>query len=102
MIEGTLVINLDPPYIGFFPNRQSQPMLCPEADSWSYCTQQQIKELLIDLDVIQANQHWPPRECILRLPIALPKVKLAKHGLTKPHSIEIATIAKPRPVRRIS
>lgn len=102
MIEGTLVINLDPPYMGFLPKSSSQFSHYMDADTWCNCTLEQIKSLLIDLDVITPAQHWPPRECILRLPVVLPRERLAKHGLATLRNLETITIAKPAMMRRIS
>jgi hypothetical protein len=82
MIEGMLIINLDPPYMGFTPTsgRQAIPV---DAEPWRHCTHEQIRNLLLDLDVITVSDPWPLRDCILRLPIVLSKTKLVKHGLLK-------------------
>ncbi len=104
MIEGTLVINLEPPYMGFLPKPCGQPINAVgdlKNYTWHYCTQTQIKDLLVELGVISTGQLWPPRECILRLPVVLPMKSLTKHGLLNIHSLELTTSSN-RLLRRIS
>jgi hypothetical protein len=102
MMQGTLVINLDPPFIGFFPKSHPRLSQQPDLDTWSYCTHEQIKQLLIDIDAIPSCQHWPPRECILRLPVTLSRRILAKHGLAKCNTDNQITPSSVPLVRRIS
>jgi hypothetical protein len=83
MIEGTLVVNLDPPYMDFLPNTSTETKdnsAC-ENCTWHYCTIEQIREFLVELGLIYKAQQWPPREYILRLPVRLPIRSLAKLGL---------------------
>lgn len=82
MIEGILVINLDPPYMGFFEKDDAKLAGdLPSRMLWRDCSLYELRDLLIDLEAITAPQAWPPRECILRLPVLLPRAKLVKHGL---------------------
>lgn len=102
MIEGILLINLEPSYMGFFPKPGNALTCCTDTDSWCYCTQDQIKALLLDLEILLPHQNWPPREYILRLPVTLPRTKLAKHGLAKPHIHDPLKLPQPALMRRIS
>lgn len=81
MIEGTLIVNFEPPYIGFSMPREigQKPLV---NDLWRYCSKEEIRDLLIELDVISANQAWPPRDLILRLPVNLPRKVLENLNLT--------------------
>ncbi|HEY9758753.1 MAG TPA: hypothetical protein V6C97_26535 [Oculatellaceae cyanobacterium] len=94
MIAGILIINLDPPYMGFAPCEQAVP-----GESWCHCNHEQIRNLLLDLNIITINDPWPVRECFLRMPITLPKSTLLKHGLLLklPKDVVVAL-----PVRRLS
>lgn len=103
MIEGTLLINLDPPYMAFTPKVSGQSINGGASDNIRCdCTQAQIKDLLVELDVISPYQQWPLRECILRLPVVLPAKILAKHGLLNTHNLEPFAAPNTRLLRRIS
>jgi hypothetical protein len=96
MIEGTLVVNLDPPYMGFLLNTDA----C-ENCTWCYCTLEQMRDFLVELGLIHKAQQWPPREYILRLPARLPINSLAKHGLLNVRTLEFASVPD-RLLKRIS
>lgn len=72
MIDGILVINLDPPYAGF----SSKYSRCIR-----HCTVDELCVFLNDLGHLAPGQSWPPREYILRLPGSFSKDALAKFGL---------------------
>ncbi len=88
MIEGTLIVNFDPPFIGFSSPKATKAEI-EGSQLRRYCSLEEIRLLLIDLDCISEYQAWPPRELILRLPVNLPKKVLEKLNL-----IEIAVLKK--------
>jgi len=105
MIEGTLLVNLDPPFMAFQPRRCGQSIdraVDIETEIRCDCTQAQIKDFLVELEVISVTQAWPPRECIMRLATKLPVRILLKHGLLKMPSLEHFIVANTKPLRRIS
>lgn len=75
LIEGMLIVNLDPPYIGF---TQSKPVELSERPFKMSvpCSADDIRRLLLNLDVIDQFQNWPPRECVLLLQSSLPVAAL--------------------------
>ncbi|HEY9772645.1 MAG TPA: hypothetical protein V6C81_02425 [Planktothrix sp.] len=75
MIKGTLVVNLNPPYIGFTSQQ--------DGEQWKHCTVNDVKSLLVELDAIFPQVQWPPRDCMIRVQGDFPSQKLAKFGLTK-------------------
>lgn len=98
MLKGLLVVNLDPPYIGFLPEARAEASSSSQSDVWCYCTHEQIRDLLLDLHVMSVHDRWPLRECILRLPITWSRANLAKHGLARlPKDLAVA-----QPIRRVS
>lgn len=80
MIEGTLIINLDPPYIGF-AHQDNYINNSQKKHSWRHCSLDEIKDLLVELQVVSSQQHWPLRECVLRLPLRVPKSVMVRLGL---------------------
>ena len=71
-MHGMLMINLEPGYIEFKSD------ICRDGGAKGiqirhYCSQEEIRTFLIELDVVNAVQSWPPRDLILRLPMWLPK-----------------------------
>ncbi len=82
MVEGILVVNLDPPYLGFVQKLKKDPGLkkFPQA-SFKNCTLKEVHDVLLDLGVISTQQHWPPRDCMIRIPTSLPASTLKKYGL---------------------
>lgn len=83
MVQGLLVINLDPPFIGF-STTPDNPRQATIRESWHDCSLQEIRDVLIDLDAISPNLPWPPRDYILRLPVDLSKSSLQKLNLINP------------------
>lgn len=98
MLEGMLVVNTDPPYIGFYPKLGAETGNTAQSGVWRYCTHEQIKDLLLDLHVISVTDRWPLRECILRLPITCSRAHLVTHGLVR----QLKDIAVAQPMRRVS
>lgn len=93
MIEGTLVVNLDPPYMGFLPKTSVDTIntaACANC-TWCYCTLEQMRDFLVELGLIHPAQQWPSREYILRLPSRLPIRSLAKHGLLNVPTLQFAS-----------
>ena len=81
MIHGVLVINLDPAYVGFSQycdySRGSNPL----SYSWQNCSVEDIRCLLLELDMLAPHQSWPPQDCILRLEVSVPRAALARFNL---------------------
>lgn len=82
MVEGILVVNLDPPYIGFV---KKESMAGAESKrlrgALKNCTANELRQLLIELGAITDKQQWPPRDCTMRVPGTYPAAILAKMGL---------------------
>lgn len=62
MIQGILVINLDPPYVGFSQNSALHGTAIAGVDTWRHCTIDQIKNQVIDLNALTPLQQWPHDE----------------------------------------
>lgn len=59
MIDGLLVINLDPPYAAFRTER--------DVEHWKDCTTDELRDFLIAIEALSPDQTWPPREYVLRV-----------------------------------
>jgi hypothetical protein len=62
MIEGTLTVNLDPPYLGFRV----------EAEDKIYsrsCSREDIREILTEF----GGLNWPLKDCVIRMPARFSK-----------------------------
>lgn len=103
MIEGTLVVNLDPPYMGFLPKTSVEATTTSACENciWCYCTLDQMRDFLVELDLIHPAQQLPTREYIFRLPSRLPLRTLDKHGLLNVRTLEFAS-ASDRQLKHIS
>jgi hypothetical protein len=88
MIEGILLVNLDPPYIGFSQASQDAQPSATRIDVWRDCSVDEIRLLLIDLNAFSPDQSWPPQECVLRLPINWTKAELTRLNLLTLCAIE--------------
>jgi hypothetical protein len=88
MLEGYLIVNFEPAYIGFsaVKNEGYDSSLMRR-----YCNVEEIRTLLIELDVISPNQNWPPRELIFRLPVRIPVSLLEKMQLLPSSSLDLAS-----------
>ena len=88
MIQGVLIVNFEPAYIGFTPYT---------ADGGAtqlkrrYCSLEEIRSLLIGMDVIHESQSWPPRDLILRLPVKMPRELLRKFALDEVDRLDLAS-----------
>lgn len=102
MIEGILLINLDPPYIAFSQAPQSSQNSDSKIDEWRPCSVDEIRQLLIELDAILPHHPWPPQEIVLRLPITLPKSELARLSLLKLRNLESVPVTDEPVLRLIS
>ncbi len=88
MLDGYLIVNLEPAYIGF------SPIIDSRENSWSgrrYCTVEEIRTLLLDLGVIEPDQSWPPRELMLRLKVRIPRTVLEKLELVPMSGMDLAS-----------
>lgn len=74
MINGILVINLDPPYAGFSGE---------DGHSRKNCTVDELTALLADLGGLVPGQSWPPREFVLRVSGRFSRDALHRFGLVK-------------------
>ncbi len=73
MLKGVLIINLEPSYIGF--KHAEGP------SNFRDCSYDEIKELLIELGVLETHNSWPLREFILRVPGEYSLSTLRRFGL---------------------
>ena len=88
MIDGYLIVNLEPAYIGFSLARDNGEV------SWHgrrYCTVEEIRTLLLELGVIEPDQHWPPQELMLRLSVRISRQVLEKMELIPMTGMELAS-----------
>ncbi len=89
MIECTLIVNSEPPYIGFAP---AETRFSKENGyQFRYCTKEEIRNLLVELDVIVESEIWSTHELIFRLPMNIPKSLLAKMQLTESNLRKLAS-----------
>ncbi len=71
MINGTLTVSLEPPYLSFCDS---------EGTNYSrYCSKEEIQRVLEDL----GNFNWPLRECVVRIPTKINGLGLAKWRLNE-------------------
>lgn len=78
MIDGILIINLEPTYIGF----SRKPTGVAARHSLRYCSKNEIKQLLMKLEVLpEEESHWEPEECFAVLPCNLSEERLTEMGL---------------------
>lgn len=75
MVKGILMICLEPASMAFFANEGNSLTL------QRYCTPEEIRELLLDLNALPPWQKWPICELQVRLPGSFPCTILIKHGL---------------------
>jgi hypothetical protein len=78
MIDGTLMINLNPPCAGFSSE---------SGKFWKNCTVDELRALLIELGGLAPEQAWPPGEYVLRMPGRFLRDTLTKFGLIKMASV---------------
>lgn len=77
MVQGVLMICLEPASMAFIPDEGKGSNII-----WQrYCTPEEIRTLLLDLDALAPWQGWPLRELQVRLPGTFPSAILIKHGL---------------------
>lgn len=81
MVEGILVVNLDPPYVGFVQNEKKPGDGRKMRGAVKNCSLIELRQTLIELGAISANQQWPPRDCAIRVPGTFSDDALAKAGL---------------------
>jgi len=85
MIDGTLMINLNPPWAGF----------SSESDKISKnFTVDELRALLIELGGLLPEQVWPPGEYMLNMPGRFSRDTLTKFGLIKAASV--SRVSPPR------
>ena len=85
MVEGILVVNLDPPYVGFVQKESKTPGDNKRLKgSLKTCTVPELRQMLLDLGAITPQQPWPPRDCTISLPGSYSAAVLAKVGLDAP------------------
>ncbi len=70
-IEGVLLINLDPPYLGFATDKGTL---------WKHSSKDELLQFLVAVDAAEAGIRLP-RECQVRLPGRYSKDKLREYGL---------------------
>lgn len=78
MVEGILVVNLDPPYLGFEDASDTKHARGALKNCSSLT---ELRQMLIELGVISAQQPWPPRDCAIRVSGSFSQTTLNKLGL---------------------
>jgi hypothetical protein len=85
MVEGILVVNLDPPYLGFvFPQKQSGCETKRWRGALKNCSEGELKQMLLDLKAISPSCQWPPAASTVQVPGNYPEAVLARIGLESP------------------
>jgi hypothetical protein len=74
MVNAKLMINLDPPTMGL--------EIEGNKSYWRPSTADEIKSLLLELDLLTAEQPWPPRELVVGLAGSFSENVLSGYGLT--------------------
>lgn len=88
MIQGVLIVNFEPAYIGFTPSNAEGGATKLRR---RYCSLEEIRSLLIEMDVIHESQSWPPSDLILRLPVKMPRELLRKFALDEADRLGLAS-----------
>ena len=90
MVEGILVVNLDPPYVSFVKQETaSNPgQKRRNAAAVKHCTIQELRKMLIDVGAIMPYQQWPPRDYLVRLPGSFSQDTIDKLGLENTAAIK--------------
>jgi hypothetical protein len=73
MIKGILTANLDPPCLEFFSNDTKFLR--------KNCSAEDLRTMMIALDVICPNERWQPNEFVFRINGEFPKKSLEALGL---------------------
>ena len=76
MIEGILTVNLDPPYCSFHSHTTGFHYIRS-----AECTVDEIRAILLELGAISSSQHWPMKECFVRLTGRFSEAQLGELGL---------------------
>ena len=92
MIEGLLTVNLEPPYLSFQSLEDLTAKSCLR-----YCTAEDVKSALANLCAFQYFQHWPLKECIIRVEGSFSREKLAHFGL-----LPFRLVSLPEPERALN
>lgn len=89
MVEGILVVNLDPPYVSFVEQQDKtgtdQRKRKPAAVR--HCTIQELRLMLLELGAIVPYQQWPPREYTIHMPGTYSQATLDKLGFEQPKAL---------------
>jgi len=80
MVEGILVVNLDPPYVGFVQKQDKQGDKKMRG-ALKNCSLQELRQTLLELGAITPQQQWPPRDCTIRFPGVFSSEALHRVGL---------------------
>lgn len=80
MVDGILVVNLDPPYVGFVQNEKPGDNR-RKFGTMKDCTLSELRATLIELGAITSQQQWPPKDCAIRVPGTFSDAALIKAGL---------------------
>ncbi len=85
-MEGTLVLNLEPPYMGFEANKSSR--------QFRNCTTEEIRRLLVDLKVLAPYDYLPNTECMVNIKGTFPAEILSSYGLFKCRALVLGSNEK--------
>lgn len=73
-MEGTLFLNLEPPYMSFEGSKCSRRL--------RYCTAEEIRQLLVDLHALSPRSPLPNTEYMARIKGTFPQEILSSYGLS--------------------
>ncbi len=71
MITGMLLVNLDPPYVGFVAGDKSK---------WRHLSREELNRFLVEIEAAEPG-HRLPQDYQVRLPGSYSVAKLTKFGL---------------------
>jgi hypothetical protein len=85
MVEGILVVNLDPPYVGFVVQQQNKQAGENKRlhGALKNCTLNELRQMLLELGAISPQQQWPD-DCPVHFPGSYSEAALEKIGLESP------------------
>ncbi|MBX9689490.1 MAG: hypothetical protein K2X27_22460 [Candidatus Obscuribacterales bacterium] len=81
MVEGILLVNLDPPYVSFVEKAAGLSDGKRMRGALRNCTVSEMRQMLLDLGAITPQQHWPLKDCTISLPVSYSSATLHKLGL---------------------
>jgi hypothetical protein len=82
MVEGILLVNLDPPYVGFVVQQTKAPGENKRLrGALKNCSLIELRAMLLELGAITPQQQWPPGDTSLQVPGSYSAATLERMGL---------------------